>query len=75
MNIAKTSRQTNQSERGRIMSTPTGKLKAENGQEPYPKRYAIIVGYGKRKVYTDEVGQRWVRLSREWWKFPEEIEL
>ena len=54
---------------------PKGKLTPINGQEPYPKPYAKIVFYGKRRVYTDEANQRWVKCNAVWWKFPDGIEL
>jgi hypothetical protein len=54
---------------------PQGKLKPVNNKEPYSKSYAIIVRYGKRRIYTDDNGQRWVKCNGKYWRFPEEVEL
>lgn len=32
------------------------------------------VGFGVRRVYSDGVGQLWVKLSGVWWRFPQEVE-
>lgn len=54
---------------------PVGKLTAINGREPYPKPYAHLTHFGKRRVYTDELGQRWVYCIKQWRQFPDRVEL
>ncbi len=51
---------------------PKGELKPTKGSSI--KTHAIIVKYGKRRIYRDETGQRWVKCDSVWWKFPEGIE-
>lgn len=57
--------------------TPNGgvkKMKRIPSQGKNGKKYVAVYRIGRRRKYIDETGQEWVKISGQWWRFPEEIE-
>ena len=50
---------------------PVGNLKPALNQD---KPFVMVYRVGRRRKYQDSVGNIFVKVFNQWWRFPEEIE-